>query len=261
MQGRFTSVDPFNVVLEAQLAAEVDPRKARAEFNAYLSQPQQWNRYSYAINNPLLYVDPTGEAIRLSGDKDEREAQLQALREAVGAEAAKYLYVNQGTNADGSANYYVGIYEKGPNGNGPAFEQINEVAGEIGAVIRDKQVLALELVGPGTVTDDAGASVYIGRASSLSLTTGTTPAATGVFKGTLTIKMLDWRKHDIGYLPGELMSDGKDNMLTPSVMQGHEIGHGRARMTGDRASKEAALRLENKIRKLQFPNGPTRTRH
>jgi hypothetical protein len=73
--------------------------------------------------------------------------------------------------------------------------------------------------------------------------------------------MLDWRKHDIGYLPGELMSDGKDNMLTPSVMQGHEIGHGRARMTGDRASKEAALRLENKIRKLQFPNGPTRTRH
>jgi len=60
--------------------------------------------------------------------------------EAVGAEAAQYLYVNQGTNADGSANYYVGIYDSGPNGDSRSFEQINEVASEFGAVIRDTQV-------------------------------------------------------------------------------------------------------------------------
>lgn len=221
--------------------------------------------YSYAINNPLLYVDPTGESIQLSNDKDERERQMQALREAVGAEAAQYLYVNQGTNPDGSANYYVGIYEGGPNGNGPTFEQLNEVAGELGAIIRDTEVVALEFVGRGKVTDDFGNTVYIGRASRAGRESNISPAVTGVFKGRLTIKMLDWSKYDLGYLPGDVMSD--DNMVTPSVMQGHELGHARAWMTGyqDRRvigpSREGSLRLENKIRKLQFPNGPTRKSH
>jgi hypothetical protein len=77
------------------VVAESNPERARTLFNAYLSQPQQWNRYSYAINNPLLYVDPPGESIQLSNDKDERERQMQALRKAVGSEAAQYLYVNR----------------------------------------------------------------------------------------------------------------------------------------------------------------------
>lgn len=40
-QGRFTSIDP--------LLASGDP-----------ANPQSWNRYSYTINNPLKYVDPSG---------------------------------------------------------------------------------------------------------------------------------------------------------------------------------------------------------
>ena len=38
--GRFTSVDPI--------------------FSTALTNPQRWNRYSYALNNPLRYVDPSG---------------------------------------------------------------------------------------------------------------------------------------------------------------------------------------------------------
>ena len=143
---------------------------------------------------------------------------MQALREAVGAEAAQYLYVNQGANPDGSANYYVGIYDSNPSiGDKRSFEQVNEVAGEYGAIIRDPQSVKLEFVGSGTIEDDYGDRTYIAPASR-----GGTPAATGYFKGQLTIKMLDWSKKDLGYLPGSLMSDGRDNMLTPSVMQGHE---------------------------------------
>jgi RHS repeat-associated protein len=259
-QGRFTGVDPFNIVLEAQ--EERDPKKGQSKLQAYLSEPQQWNRYSYAINNPLLYVDPTGEAIKLSDDPQERERQMQALRESVGADAASYLYVNQGTNADGSANYFVGI--NGPVG---AFEQVNEVAGELGAAIRNPEVAKLEFVAPGTIVeDDAGARSMIGRGSRYS--PGVSPAVTGVFKGVITIKMMDWGKHpDLGYLQGELMSDGKDNMMTPSVMESHEIGHALARMVGykegrDRVtSEDSSVRIENKVRNLQNPGGPTRKYH
>ncbi|MCX6621301.1 MAG: hypothetical protein NTY38_09510 [Acidobacteria bacterium] len=53
-QGRFTSPDPYNIIAEAE---------NRDQFNAYISQPQNWNRYSYVWNNPLRHVDPTGETV------------------------------------------------------------------------------------------------------------------------------------------------------------------------------------------------------
>jgi RHS repeat-associated protein len=42
IQGRFTGVDPL---LES----------------AVPTMPQSWNRYSYVLNNPLAFTDPTGE--------------------------------------------------------------------------------------------------------------------------------------------------------------------------------------------------------
>lgn len=48
LQGRFTSVDPGNA-------------------GAYDGNPQTWNGYSYALNNPLLYSDPDGLKVRVCG--------------------------------------------------------------------------------------------------------------------------------------------------------------------------------------------------
>jgi RHS repeat-associated protein len=42
VQGRFTSVDPA-----------LDSAKS--------VMPQSWNRYTYCLNNPLMYIDPTGK--------------------------------------------------------------------------------------------------------------------------------------------------------------------------------------------------------
>jgi RHS repeat-associated protein len=50
-QGRFTSVDP--------LLESADPL-----------MPQSWNRYSYVLNNPLAFTDPTGEIWVRSGSGD-----------------------------------------------------------------------------------------------------------------------------------------------------------------------------------------------
>lgn len=41
--GRFTAVDPESA-------------------SASLFDPQRWNEYSYAINNPYKFVDPNGES-------------------------------------------------------------------------------------------------------------------------------------------------------------------------------------------------------
>lgn len=63
-QGRFTSVDSVA---------------------GYLSNPQSLNRYSYVLNNPLKFVDPTGMTVEWADSeakkkKDEAEARTNAQR-------------------------------------------------------------------------------------------------------------------------------------------------------------------------------------
>ncbi|MCP3998925.1 MAG: RHS repeat-associated core domain-containing protein, partial [bacterium] len=58
--GRFLSTDPV-----------LDLRRT-------IKRPQAWNRYSYTVNNPLKYVDPSGSIFELAG-----EAELGALRDAL----------------------------------------------------------------------------------------------------------------------------------------------------------------------------------
>jgi RHS repeat-associated protein len=60
--GRFLSVDPV-----------LDVKRATAE-------PQSWNRYSYVINNPLRYTDPTGKLVANLRDT-EAEIKRRKLEE------------------------------------------------------------------------------------------------------------------------------------------------------------------------------------
>ena len=60
--GRFSSPDPLFFQKEM------------------LEDPQRWNLYAYVRNSPLVLSDPTGEAIALSDDADERKKQLAALQ-------------------------------------------------------------------------------------------------------------------------------------------------------------------------------------
>ncbi len=83
-QGRFTSPDPILIM---------DQR---------LLDPQQWNAYGYARNNPLRFFDPTGKYVLSCADdvKDcnaasvafekARQKDLQSKNEAVQNAAAQY---------------------------------------------------------------------------------------------------------------------------------------------------------------------------
>lgn len=94
-QGRFTSVDPHNIILEAQATAEASPQKAKAQFLNYLAAPQQWNRYSYVANSPLVYIDPTGEILELTGSEEERKQAFERIKDLVGSKAASSLCVKE----------------------------------------------------------------------------------------------------------------------------------------------------------------------
>ncbi len=56
--GRFLTVDPLDPITEFDHTDE----EGRQEFEEYISDPQNWNRYSYVGNSPLSHVDPDGRA-------------------------------------------------------------------------------------------------------------------------------------------------------------------------------------------------------
>jgi RHS repeat-associated protein len=62
--GRFMSPDPYNsiVVRQGMKAGGLPEAAVHNFFNGFLDQPQNWNKYIYALNNPLRFVDPTGAA-------------------------------------------------------------------------------------------------------------------------------------------------------------------------------------------------------
>jgi len=57
--GRFLSVDPL--YRDIGLNRKVFKQKYNKDLYAILSNPQELNSYTYALNNPLLFVDPNGQ--------------------------------------------------------------------------------------------------------------------------------------------------------------------------------------------------------
>ena len=75
--GRFTTVDP---ALDLQTA---------------LVDPQRWNRYTYARNNPLRYTDPDGRELRLAAglSRSDRNYLINALTEVARYPSGRELLV------------------------------------------------------------------------------------------------------------------------------------------------------------------------
>ncbi len=91
-QGRFITVDP---TMES----------------AVLQMPQSWNRYSYALNNPLRYIDPNGELWISSGDAKNPYSWVdqcqkdQTCYERIGASVGGNLRIYGASSAEDMTDY------------------------------------------------------------------------------------------------------------------------------------------------------------
>jgi len=258
VQGRFTSVDP--IYFQARMVKD----------------PQSFNLYTYARNNPLVVVDPDGQSIRLLGKNiQEAEQALDALKQAVGPQAAQYLYINiiPVTDSDGNViqeEYYVAVYGGGPNGDGPDFASINDAAKDLNdKIFNDPHKYLLKAVPEGTPVNDlrTGDRKVIGP---LDRDKGISPGATvatfliddKVIKEIVEVSYILSPSTNPGTLPGSLMSDNKASPITSGEVAFHELGHQEAGLKGIQTleNDRSALRLEDKARKAVNKEGPSRNR-
>jgi RHS repeat-associated protein len=237
-----------------------------------VTDPQRFNLYAYVRNSPLNLVDPTGEAIELSGDEEQRRKQLEAAKAAVGKQAGSYLYENKVTTTDANGNtttkYFVGVYTNGPDGKGPAFGNINSASEALGNIISDSRVAQVDLVSAGTtVRDNEGNSAVIGPIPNGPNAANTTPGATYIGQDSkMHVTLLDTSSTSPGQLPADYMSNRQPGAVDAGISFGHEFGHVRYEWGGFwrhalDSSNGSAVRLENDVRKTRDPNAATRTQH
>jgi RHS repeat-associated protein len=121
-QGRFTSHDPFNPILRIS---------KRSQFDLFLSQPQNWNAYAYTWNNPLRFVDPSGESVYIVLYTQGNSKADDELRRAANAKASA-IASSKGFSWKTDTVLVRGVTTKADVAN--AFKAANELGKTFGGV-------------------------------------------------------------------------------------------------------------------------------
>jgi RHS repeat-associated protein len=156
--------------------------------------PQSWNLYAYALNSPLLYVDPSGNTVSLASCQDKNKcvqvltsaAQLPKgvtatvdqkgnlvlkgdLSQIKGGNAARLLQLVQ---SDKTANFSIGDKAPGPGGS------IRSVSGGLSGTPSEGYSTSFSVVQPDPSQVDSHDlnGVFLGKDGSV--TTGKIPGAT-----------------------------------------------------------------------------------
>jgi RHS repeat-associated protein len=225
--GRFTTVDPLTDV------------------EAALVDPQQWNRYAYARNNPLVFVDPTGAAIELIGSASDRDAALALLQAGIG-DAGEFLYINE-LEIEGKKRYFVGI-----QGDVGRFMRFNEGAHTLANLIGHQSIVEFQLTNQnlgrfgGAVTFEPGEAGNVNTRILLN----TAQVRFAVNPNTL------WGA-------GAFEPNAVARSMVPEVGAWHEFGHAWGFVNGRpmKQTNPEALDWENIMRERMFgPLGPRNAR-
>ncbi len=232
--GRFSSPDPYNIILEVK--AQKVPEKSQALLVRYLERTQQWNRYSYVVNNPLVFIDPSGEVLKLTGSADSNEKFFNELKEMLGAKAAANLSYKITENGEWIIDY------KGAGGLA--------IGGEFGValeqIIDSTKIVSMSMTAD-NLNGHGGSRTVIGTNKKdiwINISYDGVNTAEKAHKGTKG-------------------TDGNDLKFTLSVLMAHELGHAwggiqdRFMEESEKLSfyqSDSKLRLQNDDRAVRLEN-------
>ena len=218
--------------------------------------PQQWNRYSFVANNPLKYVDPTGELLELTGSEEERKAAYEHIKGLVGKEGAKLLFIREE-----KGHFYVDY--KGKMGQGDKLAGTSELNASIARIIESDKTLEYRIAtnfetkeGRRSTAGYSGAAT-VGAEESL---TGNTQIFVNPKAASIATSIL------YGTFRGAAVSsDGKGLIEYDDTVDAHEFGHAYANMFGNASLKDGtggksnptAIRFENYVRERRGLNKRT----
>jgi RHS repeat-associated protein len=225
-QGRFTSPDP-------------------PLLDQHIDDPQSWNLYAYGRNNPLRYVDPTGNAIELLGDEEARKKELALLQKSLGNDkAASRVYINEVKDGD-TTRYFVGI-----QGDVGSFMKMSDTSHDLANLVQHKEVVEFGLTSQDLSSFGGAVTYEKGDIGNQNVRTLVNPSQ---------IHIAEERLDPRSIFGAQFWGKGAVNPFTPGVAAWHEFGHawgyinGRA---GDATNKES-LDWENRMRvQLYGPLGP-----
>jgi RHS repeat-associated protein len=221
----------------------------------HIADLQCWNLYSSARNNPLSYIDPTGNAVELLGDEEQRKKELAFLQKSLGNDkAASNLYINEVKDGD-KTRYFVGI--KGDVGD---FVKMGATSHDLANLVQNKNVVEFGLTSKDLSSQGGAVTYEKGEVGNQNVRVLVNPDQAYVANRTLDTRAV------LGATRFEHQFDDpqwRTRPFTPETMLWHEFGHAWASINGrslDRSNPEA-FQWENRMRQqLYGPLGPNNAR-
>jgi RHS repeat-associated protein len=242
-QGRFTSPDkPFA--------------------DQFPEDPQSWNLYVYGRNNPLLYIDPTGERVEIHGStEEERQRALAALTGSLSKEAQSRVSIGSEKDKQGNTHYFAQI--SGDVGDFMRLGGQDSLENKFANLVNDAKTTEFALTNVDLSSFGGGVTAFPGESLQGNWSSSSNTRIL-VNPNQLSIADTRLRKTVFGVMQFEGNKEGWDiRPMTLGIATWHEFGHAWGSMhgrTGSRSNLEA-LGWENSARERAYgPLGPKNAR-